>query len=518
MYNTNRLEYFYNRVNSEINEEYESEENQLSTVDTAIIDINNFKIDIHNTARSNLDISSWEKEDTGSGKIINRIIKAIEFSKNNLLQHQPKWGLERRSHHSLYEILEDKEEIKTIEQLFYSFYKSQSIDDENFFNTLVKLCGKKYDFIAYLFFIKDNTRYCSLSPKHFDASFALLGISLTVSKKCSFENYFAFLKELDSIKEYLVQKLNRSTSITDAHSFLWLIHTMEDDYITKSDNVNNTLELNQNSSIEVEKIINKLIPEKQLQLIILYDLTKFWMYSKTNYPHKTYITLNKNYIRLNVGMVEAFVINDSGILFNTDKNITNPEFTGHYKNEQNAMPVELSHKVYSEQRDLYETAIFSIINKLAKKQKHPTAYKAHSIDLANYLENKFLELDFDIPEIQETDTSFIEGSIKTVTFNKYERNPNARKECLAYYQGYACQVCGIDFEKMYGFIGRNFIHVHHINPIANIGAEYIVNPIKDLIPVCPNCHSMLHVRKPNPYSIEELKAMLKLSLGNQSEI
>lgn len=234
MYNTNRLEYFYNRVNSEINEEYESEENQLSTVDTAIIDINNFKIDIHNTARRNLDISSWEKEDTGSGKIINRIIKAIEFSKNNLLQHQPKWGLERRSHHSLYEILEKKENIEMVEQLFYGFYKSQNIEDEIFFNKIVKFSGKKYDFIAYLFFIKDKAKYCSLSPKPFDDALVLLGIQHTTSRHCSFENYSSFLNELDHIKEYLSKKIDRNTNILDAHSFLWLIHDMEDDYITSN--------------------------------------------------------------------------------------------------------------------------------------------------------------------------------------------------------------------------------------------------------------------------------------------
>ena len=68
--------------------------------------------------------------------------------------------------------------------------------------------------------------------------------------------------------------------------------------------------------------------------------------------------------------------------------------------------------------------------------------------------------------------------------------------------------CDLDFEARYGSIGRNFIHVHHEVPIADIGADYEVNPVRDLKPVCPNCHAMLHRQDP-PLSIEALRAMLR---------
>jgi 5-methylcytosine-specific restriction protein A len=29
-------------------------------------------------------------------------------------------------------------------------------------------------------------------------------------------------------------------------------------------------------------------------------------------------------------------------------------------------------------------------------------------------------------------------------------------------------------------------------PISTIGKEYLLDPVKDLVPVCPNCHAMLH--------------------------
>lgn len=100
---------------------------------------------------------------------------------------------------------------------------------------------------------------------------------------------------------------------------------------------------------------------------------------------------------------------------------------------------------------------------------------------------------------------FEEGAKKIVEQTKYERNPVNRELCLLA-KGYSCSVCGFNFEKTYGVIGRNFIEVHHTHPVSQMGEGYIVDPIKELFPVCSNCHSMLHKRK-DPYTIEELKAM-----------
>ena len=62
---------------------------------------------------------------------------------------------------------------------------------------------------------------------------------------------------------------------------------------------------------------------------------------------------------------------------------------------------------------------------------------------------------------------------------------------------------------MYGEFGQGFIHVHHIVPISKIGKEYKIDPIKDLVPVCPNCHAMLHRGKDeNVLTIDELKKII----------
>lgn len=89
--------------------------------------------------------------------------------------------------------------------------------------------------------------------------------------------------------------------------------------------------------------------------------------------------------------------------------------------------------------------------------------------------------------------------------NVYERNTAARNKCIEHF-GYKCQICEFDFENIYGKIGRDFIHVHHKIDISTIGTEYELNPILDLIPVCPNCHAMLHKKKP-AYTIDKIKSI-----------
>lgn len=110
------------------------------------------------------------------------------------------------------------------------------------------------------------------------------------------------------------------------------------------------------------------------------------------------------------------------------------------------------------------------------------------------------------PEELPSDVGHIEGLARSVLVNAYERSESARNACIDHYKP-ICQVCRLNFEEKYGEIGRGYIHVHHITPVSSIGRQYQVDPINDLVPVCPNCHAMLHRKNP-PLSIEELRAKL----------
>ncbi|RJP53738.1 MAG: hypothetical protein C4583_03945 [Anaerolineaceae bacterium] len=107
-----------------------------------------------------------------------------------------------------------------------------------------------------------------------------------------------------------------------------------------------------------------------------------------------------------------------------------------------------------------------------------------------------------------------EGAVKKVTVNAYERNPKARKACISHY-GFSCTVCGMNFEKMYGEVGKKYIHVHHLKLVSDIKEEYEVDPINDLRPVCPNCHAMIHRQNP-PYSIDEVKSFIEKSSNKEN--
>jgi len=113
----------------------------------------------------------------------------------------------------------------------------------------------------------------------------------------------------------------------------------------------------------------------------------------------------------------------------------------------------------------------------------------------------------DVAQIENGDEKLV--GKKQVLVNKYERNPFFRSECLRHY-GYDCQVCGFSFHKVYGELGSKFCHVHHIEPISEKGGEGKIDPIVDLVPVCANCHAMLH-RGDTVIKPDELRKMLNSS-------
>lgn len=131
-------------------------------------------------------------------------------------------------------------------------------------------------------------------------------------------------------------------------------------------------------------------------------------------------------------------------------------------------------------------------------------------ELAEYIDcflnaNTFIDFldEFELPQ------ECYEGAKYSIVVNKYERSSVARSKCIEKY-GCKCVVCGMDFEKRYGEIGKGFIHIHHVVPISTIGENYKVDYEKDLIPVCPNCHAMLHRGKNGELiSVEDLKEILK---------
>ena len=110
--------------------------------------------------------------------------------------------------------------------------------------------------------------------------------------------------------------------------------------------------------------------------------------------------------------------------------------------------------------------------------------------------------------IAESPYAEAEGDSYESTITRYERSVLNRQACIDFH-GMLCKACGFDFGKCYGIVGHGYIEVHHVESIASLGKGTVLNPIEDLVPLCSNCHSMAHCRKPIPFTYLELKAMIE---------
>lgn len=117
--------------------------------------------------------------------------------------------------------------------------------------------------------------------------------------------------------------------------------------------------------------------------------------------------------------------------------------------------------------------------------------------------------------VSNTGESKLEGEKSTILQNKYERSRFNRAMCLRAH-GFTCKACGDTLSNKYGVVAQELVHVHHIKPISTLGGATAVDPINDLVPLCPNCHNVIHRRNP-PFSLEELKEIISLAPKHQTE-
>ena len=134
---------------------------------------------------------------------------------------------------------------------------------------------------------------------------------------------------------------------------------------------------------------------------------------------------------------------------------------------------------------------------------------------AAFLQTKYFQEKFPakkkaktIPPPEPHPRELTEGTKKHIEAERAWRNPELRKACLAHY-GYQCQCCGMDFETLYGEAGTRFIEVHHLKPISTYDGEHEVNPLTDLVPLCSNCHSMIHHLDDDDMTLKKLREIYK---------
>ena len=99
------------------------------------------------------------------------------------------------------------------------------------------------------------------------------------------------------------------------------------------------------------------------------------------------------------------------------------------------------------------------------------------------------------------------AAVSTIGVNRYERDSEARRACLAFH-GTSCAACGFSFEASYGDAATGCIDVHHAVPPEMLGSGYQLDPIADLVPLCPNCHSLAHHGVTEPRTVSELRNII----------
>lgn len=179
-----------------------------------------YKKEVYEKARTALALNDWKKEDVGTGKIFEHIISAIRLDKtdNNLIDWRLADAFEKKG---------KKDELGKYEEILFDFFLGTKSDEESL-NDFVEYFGKNYPLIAYLFFIKDKERFMPNNPNHSDISFRKLGVkSFMTSKRCSWKNYSKYNDLLQQVRTLLSAKGVKDVSLLDAHSFVWMICSIE---------------------------------------------------------------------------------------------------------------------------------------------------------------------------------------------------------------------------------------------------------------------------------------------------
>jgi 5-methylcytosine-specific restriction protein A len=449
----------------------------------------NYKYSVYKEAKENLGNKFWKPEDIGTGKIQKAVSSAIQTRVNHNYQMVANNLIDWRKKDDFKKLPKKN----TLESLLFDFYKSKRNDSDCFHGFIEE--GLSYQFVAYLYFVKDYQRFMPISQSRFDAIFEILGVDdYKTSGNASWDNYTTFLDLIKQTRDFLKTK-DKNTTLLDAHTFLWILGQIPT-YIKESIVSKPTTQTIENIEIKNEVVERLKIKPSNATELSVSEWTEILLDNELTKEFDLSI-----FQALYSFQDQKAYASQVALILETTHPPLNLEIGRYAKRIASKYDINFTER--SEKQFKFWDLFFNGWDEGTKFiwQLRP--------ELKNALEKTNLTGDFSYPEElpEVVEMEFYEGLKKTVIVNSYERNSKARELCVKHWKA-ICVICDFDFEKAYGEIGKGFIHVHHLTPVAQIGKTYQVDPIKDLIPVCPNCHSIIHKKEP-PYSIEEMKKMLK---------
>ena len=180
-----------------------------------------YKYKIYGAAREALAFQSWKQSDIGRGVIADAVIESIEIPNNNLVPWQGRFGKKSRPHQPLFEAKNNHEQLRKVEKCLFKIYREEH--DERSFAELVDIFGKSYPLLAYLFFLKNRSKYLPIAPTFFDRAFEHLGADFKTSRRCTWDNYSIYIGLIGELKTMLGESLAVEVTLLDAHSFAWML-------------------------------------------------------------------------------------------------------------------------------------------------------------------------------------------------------------------------------------------------------------------------------------------------------
>lgn len=157
-------------------------------------------------------------------------------------------------------------------------------------------------------------------------------------------------------------------------------------------------------------------------------------------------------------------------------------------------------------QQLHAAGVVEFLREEARADLRQPGYATDPVEVTDL--NFFPEL-LDSPEAHEL------GAVLKIPVNRYERDLDARTACIAYH-GAACSVCRMTFRRVYDGVPPGFMHVHHVVPPTALGRGYVFDPIRDLRPICPNCHALVHMTDPPISLIEAISRVRRTDEGGNS--
>ena len=182
-----------------------------------------FKDSLFKSAGEALAIETWKPEDIGTGKIAKHTVEAIELPYNNFFAWDLRYGSEGRLHKVILNAATEEKNRLEVESCLYDIYRTD--EDEAAYTQAIRVFGKKYPLLAYLFFLKDCSRYVPVEPQAFDYVFPLFGAEFKTAGQCSWKNYSEFIGLISELRDMLAENLDEVT-LLDAHSFAWMVRDL----------------------------------------------------------------------------------------------------------------------------------------------------------------------------------------------------------------------------------------------------------------------------------------------------